>query len=397
MARKNTPFRPPANKAPGRAKRAEAGEAPRRPAAGWKPAEAGAVATERTYAGIDGETGAEPSPILQGVSAASGPATPPSGDRLQKFLADQGVGSRRDIEARIAAGQVSVNGATALLGQRVSPGDVVRVGGRGYKVQATTRLPRVLLYHKPEGEISSREDAKGRPTVFERLPRIRGGKWVAVGRLDINSCGLMILTSSGDLANRLMHPRFEVEREYAVRTLGQLDSLQAGRLLKGIELEDGTARFASLLDAGGEGSNHWYRVVIREGRKREVRRMFEAVGLMVSRLMRVRFGPVELPSHLKRGTLHEVAPEEVAKLMHWAGLPAEMPVPQQKRPGATRKPRSVLQKLPDAPAATPVRKPASASGKRPARSGRPAAGSAAREGSSPRPARPRAPRRGSAR
>lgn len=340
MARKNTPFRPPASKAPRRGRQTAVGSTSTHPAASLHTA------------------GAEPDAALaSGADAAAeaGPSAAPSGDRLQKFLADQGVGSRRDIETRIAAGQVSVNGTTAMLGARVRPGDVVRIGGRGYKVEATLRLPRVLLYHKPEGEISSREDAKGRPTVFERLPRIRGGKWVAVGRLDINSCGLMLLTSSGDLANRLMHPRFEVEREYAVRTLGRLDSLQAGRLLKGIELEDGMARFASVLDAGGEGSNHWYRVVIREGRKREVRRMFEAVGLMVSRLMRVRFGPVELPSHLKRGTLHEVAPEEVAKLMHWAGLPAEMPVPVQKRPGAPRKPRSVLTGLADAPAAKPAR------------------------------------------
>jgi 23S rRNA pseudouridine2605 synthase len=300
------------------------------------------------------------------------PAEPTGGERLQKFLAEQGAGSRRDMEARIAAGQVSVNGETATLGQRVRPGDLVRFGGRGYKVPAASRLPRVLLYHKPEGEISSRDDAKGRTTVFERLPRIRGGKWVAIGRLDINSCGLMILTSSGDLANRLMHPRFEVEREYAVRTLGELDSLQAGKLLEGVELDDGPARFASLLDGGGEGSNHWYRVIICEGRKREVRRLFEAVGLMVSRLMRVRFGPVNLPPHLKRGALHELAPDEVAKLMHWANLPVDAPPPVQKRPGAPRK-RPVLQNLLAAPADA-------AADKRPAR-----------------PPRPRAPRRGSPR
>ncbi len=390
MARKNTPFRPSANKAPARGKRAEAGDAAARPPTSHRPvAPTSSAADTRPTDGPD--------------AAAGGPAAPASGDRLQKFLADQGVGSRRDIETRIAAGQVSVNGETALLGQRVQPGDVVRIGGRGYKVQATTRLPRVLLYHKPEGEISSREDAKGRPTVFEHLPRIRGGKWVAVGRLDINSCGLMLLTSSGDLANRLMHPRFEVEREYAVRTLGRLDSLQAGKLLKGIELEDGTARFASLLDAGGEGSNHWYRVVIREGRKREVRRMFEAVGLMVSRLMRVRFGPVELPSHIKRGALHELAPEEVAKLMHWAGLPAEMPVPVQKRPGAARKPRPVLQGLPDAPPAKSAKRPGTpggirtAAGPRPQRNGRSAADAPPEEDRRAKRAQPRAPRKGSPR
>jgi len=316
------------------------------------------------------------------------PAEPARGERLQKFLAEQGAGSRREMEARIAAGQVSVNGETAVLGQRVQAGDVVRVGGRSYKVAATARLPRVLLYHKPEGEISTREDAKGRPTVFEKLPRIRGGKWVAVGRLDLNSCGLMLLTSSGDLANRLMHPRFEVEREYAVRTLGQLDSLQAGRLLQGVELDDGMARFTSLLDAGGEGSNHWYRVVICEGRKREVRRLFEAVGLMVSRLMRVRFGPVELPSRLKRGALHELAEDEVAKLLHWAGLPAEMPKPVPRRPGAARQ-RPVLQNLPDAPR----RPPAAGAGR--TRAGAP--GAAVGEARAARAARPRAPRKGSPR
>jgi len=390
MARKNTPFRPSASKAPVRGKRAEPVDATAQPPAG-----------RRSTAATPSVASTSPADAPDSANAES--TAPASGDRLQKFLADQGVGSRRDIETRIAAGQVSVNGATALLGQRVQPGDVVRVGGRGYKVSAVTRLPRVLIYHKPEGEISSREDAKGRPTVFERLPRIRGGKWVAVGRLDINSCGLMLLTSSGDLANRLMHPRFEVEREYAVRTLGQLDSLQAGKLLKGVALEDGTARFASLLDAGGEGSNHWYRVVIREGRKREVRRMFEAVGLMVSRLMRVRFGPVELPSHIKRGALHELVPEEVAKLMHWAGLPAEMPVPVQKRPGAARKPRPVLQGLPDAPPANSAKRPGTpggtktTAGVRPQRNGRSAADTPVSEGRPVRPARPRAPRKGSPR
>jgi len=388
MARKNTPFRQATRNTPSRAQRPDA-EGTRQPDR--------APGRARTA-----DLAADPVPAAT-PSGATG-----SGERIQKFLADQGVGSRRDMETRIAAGQVSVNGETAVLGQRVQPGDVVRVGGRGYKVAASVRLPRVLLYHKPEGEISTREDSKGRPTVFEKLPRIRGGKWVAVGRLDINSCGLMILTSSGDLANRLMHPRFEVEREYAVRTLGQLDSLQAGQLLKGVELDDGPARFQSLLDAGGEGSNHWYRVVIREGRKREVRRLFEAVGLMVSRLMRVRFGPVELPSHLKRGALHELAEDEVAKLLNWADLPAEMPTPVQKRPGAPRK-RPVLQNLPDAPAKTRAgAKNSSRGGTGRTGGSRPGAtegtggdktqpGSARHSDGAARPARPRAPRRGSPR
>ena len=357
MARKNSPIRPPTSDS-----------SRRRPASGPRGASVGsrprrlAEPPLTTLADLQADLpdADDPTPLLTpGADAATGePADAPAGERLQKFLAEQGVGSRRDMEARIAAGQVSVNGETAILGLRVRPGDVVRIGGRGYKVPAVGRLPRVLIYHKPEGEISTHEDAKGRPTVFERLPRIRGGKWVAIGRLDVNSCGLMILTSSGDLANRLMHPRFEVEREYAVRTLGELDSLRAGQLLAGVELDDGPAKFDRLLDAGGEGSNHWYRVVIREGRKREVRRLFEAVGLMVSRLMRVRFGPVELPNHLKRGALHELSDEEVAKLLHWADLPIEGIVKATvKRPGATRKPRAVLTHLPKAP----VTKPAGAS------------------------------------
>jgi len=192
----------------------------------------------------------------------------------------------------------------------------VRVNGRLVQLKAGgARLPRVLLYHKPEGEIVSREDPAGRPTVFEKLPRINNGRWIAVGRLDFNSCGLMLFTSSGELANQLMHPRYELEREYAVRVLGE-PTPEAMELLKtGVELEDGIARFNRIFEAGGEGANRWYNVTLSEGRNREVRRMFEAVGVQVSRLMRVRYGPVQLPPGLKRGLWRELELPEVTLLL----------------------------------------------------------------------------------
>lgn len=191
----------------------------------------------------------------------------------------------------------------------------MRLNGRLVQLKAGgTRLPRVLLYHKPEGEIVSRDDPEGRPTVFEKLPRINNGRWIAVGRLDFNSCGLMLFTSSGELANRLMHPSYELEREYAVRVLGEPTMEALEQLQSGIELEDGLAKFNRILDGGGEGANHWYNVTLSEGRNREVRRMFEAVGLQVSRLMRVRYGPVVLPASLKRGLWRELDPLEVQAL-----------------------------------------------------------------------------------
>lgn len=235
--------------------------------------------------------------------------------KLQKALADVGYGARREIEEWISAGRVSVNGETAHVGQRIGPDDKVRLNGRLVQLKmGDSRLPRVLLYHKPEGEIVSRDDPEGRPSVFEKLPRINNGRWIAIGRLDFNSCGLMLFTSSGELANRLMHPSYELEREYAVRVLGEPTLESLNRLQTGIELEDGLAKFNRILDAGGEGANHWYNITLSEGRNREVRRMFEAVGLQVSRLMRVRYGPVVLPSSLKRGLWRELAPEEVMAL-----------------------------------------------------------------------------------
>lgn len=241
-------------------------------------------------------------------------ATP---QKLQKMLAQAGVGSRRDMEALIAAGQVTVNDQPATLGMRVGPEDEVRINRRRINWPFSADQVRVLIYHKEEGEIVSQDDPEGRPSVFSHLPRIARGKWLAIGRLDFNTSGLLLFTNSGELANRLMHPRFEVEREYAVRVLGELTPEQARQLTQGVELEDGVAHFDHLFDQGGEGINHWYRVVLREGRNREVRRMFETQGLTVSRLMRVRFGPVNLPPGLRRGKLMELPEAQVAALYSW--------------------------------------------------------------------------------
>lgn len=249
----------------------------------------------------------------------------PQGERLQKVLAQAGIGSRREMEEWISAGRVSVNGAVATLGMRVSEGDKVQVDGRHIRLQlqAEQALPRILLYHKQEGEIVSRDDPKERANVFDALPKLRGQKWIAIGRLDFNTSGLLIFTTSGELANRLMHPRFEVEREYAVRVQGQMTPDQMHQMIKeGIELEDGLVRFEQLSDEGGEGFNHWYRLVLKEGRNRVVRRTFEALGLPVSRLMRVRFGMINLPPRIKRGMMAELGEGEVRAILEWVGLPA---------------------------------------------------------------------------
>ena len=244
------------------------------------------------------------------------PPTSPPAERLQKLLAAAGLGSRREIESWIAAGRLSVNGATAKLGAKAGPADTIELDGKRVALKAAAARPRVLLYHKPEGEMVTRSDPGGRPTVFERLPDIPGGKWVAVGRLDINTAGLLLLTDSGELANQLMHPRYEVEREYAVRVLGELKPEERRRLLEGVALEDGMGRFDRLEPSGAaEGANRWYRVVLREGRNREVRRLFEAVGRKVSRLLRVRYGPVSLPRDLKPGRWIELDAESVASIV----------------------------------------------------------------------------------
>jgi 23S rRNA pseudouridine2605 synthase len=230
-------------------------------------------------------------------------------------LARSGLGSRRDMEAAIAAGRITVDGARAALGQRVKPGDRVAVDGRAVRLRVEEKEPRLLIYHKPAGQLVTMRDPKGRPTVFERLPPLRHGHWIAVGRLDFNTGGLLLFTDSGELADRLMHPSSEIEREYAVRVRGQLTREQMEQLTRGVALDDGPAKFDSISSGGGGGSNRWYQVVLREGRNREVRRMFESLGVTVSRLMRVRFGPFVLPSYLRRGQWRYLEPKETASLL----------------------------------------------------------------------------------
>ncbi len=242
--------------------------------------------------------------------------------KLHKVLADAGMGSRRDMEELIIAGRVSVNGEPAHIGQRILPTDQVRINGKPIKRKLPNKPPRVLLYHKPTGEIVSHADPEGRPSVFDKLPPMKTAKWLAVGRLDFNTEGLLMLTTSGDLANRFMHPRYSVEREYAVRVVGELTEGNRQKLLRGVELEDGPANFLRIRDGGGEGTNHWYHVALAEGRNREVRRMFEAAGLMVSRLIRTRHGPISLPRGLKRGRWEELEDNEVRSLMSSVGLKA---------------------------------------------------------------------------
>lgn len=250
--------------------------------------------------------------------------------KLHKVLAEAGLGSRRDMEELIIAGRVSVNGEPAHIGQRILPTDQVRINGKPVQRKVSTKPPRVLMYHKPAGEIVSTSDPEGRASVFDRLPPIKIGKWLAVGRLDFNTEGLLLFTTSGDLANKLMHPRYGIEREYAVRTLGELEEGMRQKLLSGVELDDGAANFNKIADGGGEGVNKWYRVTISEGRNREVRRMFESVGLTVSRLIRTRYGAMSLPSSLKRGRWEELDEHAVRRLMAANGLERSKPAHKGK-------------------------------------------------------------------
>jgi len=244
--------------------------------------------------------------------------------KLHKVLAQSGLGSRIEMERLIADGHVSVNLQPAHVGQRVQSGDQIKVNGKLVKVRISASAPRVIAYHKPAGEVVTHDDPQNRPTVFRRLPRLYQGKWQSVGRLDLNTEGLLLLTSSGELANQLMHPRFGLEREYAVRSLGKLSNEQKQSLLDGITLEDGLAQFGSIEEGGGEGSNCWYRVTISEGRNREVRRMFEAVGHAVSRLIRIRYGAMVLPRGLKRGAFVELRELDIRALMQAAGAKAPL-------------------------------------------------------------------------
>jgi len=269
----------------------------------------------------------------------------PETPKLHKVLAQSGLGSRLDMEQLIADGKVLVNDEPAHVGQRIQYGDRIKVNGKPLFVRIEPPPPRVIAYHKPAGEIVSRDDPQSRPTVFRKLPRLQTGKWQSVGRLDLNTEGLLLFTNSGELANKLMHPRFGLEREYAVRVLGHLSNIEKAKLLEGVQLEDGEAKFGSLEEGGGEGANCWYRVTIQEGRNREVRRMFEAVGHAVSRLIRIRYGKMLLPRGLKRGECMELDGADTEQLIRSAGLGRVSAKPSGVRrstpaPGGARKTRS---------------------------------------------------------
>jgi len=292
---------------------------------------------------------------------AAAPGQPLVPQRVQKLLADAGLGSRREIERWIVEGRLTLDGLPVTLGMRALPTAGFALDGAPLRVRARDEVKRrAIAYHKPLGELTTRHDPEGRATVFEKLPRLRGSRWIAVGRLDFNTSGLLLFTNDGVLANALMHPKHELEREYAVRVSGAVAPGALAKLSAGVVLDDGPARFEKFEDGGGEGVNRWYRVVIKEGRNREVRRMFEAVGATVSRLMRVRYGPIALDAWLKRGMVRELTGEEVDALLGAAGTPparAAAPVartsvePQSSR-WVTKPPASAVK-----PAAKPAAKP----------------------------------------
>ena len=266
-------------------------------------------------------------PHAQSASDQSAPYTSfgdhskPTGEKLQKVLANEGLGSRRQLEEVIKAGRVSINGKVAHLGERAQMSDEIRIDGRLIRTKSKRdKRIRVIAYYKPEGEICSMNDPEGRPTVFDRLPKLTHDRWVMVGRLDINSSGLLLFTNDGELAHRLMHPSSEVGREYAVRVLGELDATKVRALSTGVMLDDGLAKFDDIKEGGGTGVNRWYHVTLKEGRKREVRRMFESQALTVSRLIRTRYGTYRLPSELKTGRFIELSKGEIGALGALVGL-----------------------------------------------------------------------------
>ena len=240
-------------------------------------------------------------------------------ERLQKILADAGLGSRRHVESWIAEGRVTVNGKVARLGDRANVVDRIEVNGRAIRLPPN-RSPRILIYHKPSGQITTRKDPRGRPTVFSALPPLKQGRWIAIGRLDINTSGLLLFTNDGQLANLLMHPSGTIEREYAVRVRGEVTKDMIERLRRGVQLEDGKARFDDISDAGGSGVNHWFHVVLRQGRNREVRRLWESQGMMVSRLIRVRFGSIWLGRDIRSGCWRELRDKEIQTLYSSLGI-----------------------------------------------------------------------------
>ena len=245
-------------------------------------------------------------------------------EKLQKVLARAGLGSRRKMETVIAEGRVSLDGKVVGLGERVTEDQIIRVDGRIVKYKSADSVAcRILAYNKPEGEICTRSDEEGRKTVFERLPRLVGARWISIGRLDINTSGLLLFTTDGEFANKMMHPSHEVEREYAVRVFGEVDDAMLNRLREGVELEDGEARFLDIKESGGEGINRWFHVVLTEGRTREVRRLWESQGVQVSRLMRVRYGNILLNKKLPQGGWQELNLKEVNYLRELVGMPKE--------------------------------------------------------------------------
>ncbi|GHA99604.1 23S rRNA pseudouridine(2605) synthase RluB [Modicisalibacter luteus] len=253
--------------------------------------------------------------------------TPPASEKLQKVLARAGLGSRREMETAISAGRVKVNGQVASLGDRVEMRDRVTFDDRPINLRDVNEVPRrVIMYNKPEGELCTRKDPEGRRTVFDHLPRLKGERWIAIGRLDINTSGLLLFTTDGELANRLMHPSTQIEREYAVRVMGQVKREHIVAMVEGVMLEDGPARFTDVQEFGGEGINTWFHVVIMEGRNREVRRLWESQGLTVSRLKRVRYGNIFLDKRAKAGEWVELSQEEIDDLSTMAGLtPRKVP------------------------------------------------------------------------
>ena len=306
----------------------------------------------------------------------------PEQPKLHKVLAQAGLGSRMEMEQLIVQGRISVNGQPAHVGQRIVFGDQIKINGKPIPVRIAPPPARVLAYHKPVGEVVTHDDPGNRPTVFRKLPRLQTGKWQSVGRLDLNTEGLLLLTNSGELANRLMHPRFGLQREYAVRVLGALSDEEKQRLLDGVQLDDGPAQFGAITEEGrGEGANQWYRVTIGEGRNREVRRMIEAVGHAVSRLIRIRYGAMMLPRGLRRGQWMELGERDIRALGEASGTPEHVirggRDPEAARPEPARRgradrsrssgPRPNLSAPPRVPAPAPRRRegPGKAAGAQP--------------------------------
>ena len=310
------------------------GERPPRPERGPRVVvEFASADVSDTFAGVlsgDFDSEAEIADGVNPIPAKRVLAAEPDAPKLHKVLAQSGIGSRRDMEQLITDGKVTVNGEVAHTGQRISFGDEVKVAGRVVKLRIAPPPARVIAYHKPAGEVVTMDDPEKRPTVFRRLPRLAHGKWQSVGRLDINTEGLLLFTNSGDLANKLMHPRFGVEREYAVRVLGTLETESREKLLTGVSIDGQEAHFKSIEDGGGEGANRWYRVVITEGRNREVRKLFDAVGMAVSRLIRIRYGSVVLPKGLRRSVWVDLDENDVRRLRQLAG--ADNPQRQNQQP-----------------------------------------------------------------